>query len=638
MKVKSFIISTKMNKISRFQKPPRPGLQECLDLLPIRQGDVAGLPFAPGDCTAGSENELQVAVVGTRHDVDLPQTISTSGYYADVVRRAVSGDSSPLLASHLENYLENNPEQVWENSWARFLFSRLGCHARNILLQDLQADKSNPRGRPRGDSKRFFLVRGGECWLRLPISYLLKLALADVVDESLVARPVIRAGGRRLLDHFLNDNTSPETFSFHVVSARPGWSVGRNLARETARRFLLSHLLLLYANRKFGLAEHGQRALIFCSPHPPIRQRQLNEGISDAFYRELFMSPCLSGWDEGEDKHRYMALCQRALSRSQLNAVSKLREAGIIVNNLVVLPHTSNINLANNGTHVSLGSRKLTALVAAGARQKGEFGPAHEKYFGDLAVKVIEHFLPLFVGSYSAAPYRLAFEEFHPERVLGFLPHQLDYSHLRMLWRRWRGKARNKVLGRALTPFGPARLDWWLGRLLRLKGDYLPDFRLLDYPVALLALIREDAADLLEMFKFGPLLADLERRLLDPADHGAEGRLVRGIMTRLGRPRRGPCSVTAGEFNWAAEHYYRQELRNEYLLEGLNFIADDLLALTKGRTPPAMMAAKSLAEICGGMAPASILASLRSSVLADSLADDSPLLIKDKFFAFPQLL
>ena len=56
-------------------------------------------------------------------------------------------------------------------------------------------------------------------------------------------------------------------------------------------------------------------------------------------------------------------------------------------------------------------------------------------------VKIVEHFLPLFVGTYSAAPYRLDFDDFHPENALGFLPHELDYTHLRMLWRRWRKKA-----------------------------------------------------------------------------------------------------------------------------------------------------------------------------------------------------
>ena len=65
------------------------------------------------------------------------------------------------------------------------------------------------------------------------------------------------------------------------------------------------------------------------------------------------MSPCLSGWDRGEKKHRYMDLCHRTLSCSQLNTISKLKDAGIITNNLVILPNTSNTCLANNGTHVS---------------------------------------------------------------------------------------------------------------------------------------------------------------------------------------------------------------------------------------------------------------------------------------------
>jgi hypothetical protein len=142
------------------------------------------------------------------------------------------------------------------------------------------------------------------------------------------------------------------------------------------------------------------------------------------------MNPCLSGWDRGEDKHRYMHLCHQVLSRSQLNAVIKLKDAGIITRNLVVLPSTSNVSLATNDTHVSLGSRILTRLSKDGSPA---FTARHEKYLGDLVIKIVEHFLPLFVGTYSAAPYRLDFWDFHPEKALGFLPHELDFTHLRML-------------------------------------------------------------------------------------------------------------------------------------------------------------------------------------------------------------
>ena len=294
----------------------------------------------------------------------------------------------------------------------------------------------------------------------------------------------MRRTGKRLLAHFLSDNTSPETCSFNVVSLAGEKGGGRALAREAARRFLLTQLLLAYANRRYELEATGQKAAACHAPTPPTRQRELNELISDAFYRELFMNPCLSGWDRGEDKSAYMGMCHEVLSRSQLNGVKKLRDAGIILNNLVVMPSTSNLSLANNGVHVSIGSKRLTALAAS---QDAGFGPADEKYFGDLAIKIMEHFLPLFVGTYSAAPYRLGFQAFHPETALGFLPHELDFTHLRMLWRRWKGKANLRALGVTFTPCGPGWLDSMLSRVFHLRGDWVPDYRLLDYLVFLLS-------------------------------------------------------------------------------------------------------------------------------------------------------
>ncbi len=132
-------------------------------------------------------------------------------------------------------------------------------------------------------------------------------------------------------------------------------SIGEQVARESARRFLFTSLLMSWANQRFGLLENGQRALVYHAPHPPVRQTELSSCISDSFYRELFMSPCLSGWEDGEAKADYMHLCHQVLSRSQLNSVAKLREAGIIANNLIVLPSLSNVSLANNGIHVTHG-------------------------------------------------------------------------------------------------------------------------------------------------------------------------------------------------------------------------------------------------------------------------------------------
>lgn len=450
------------------------------------------LPFSAGDTTCGTETELQALVIGNRGDVDLPLQIGRSNYYADILRRAASGDTPQRAVADLETYLDGNRENVWENSWVRFQRRLLSPEAESIFRADLMADKKSRAAGPRSDAGRFCFVEDGEEHVRVPISYLLKLALADVVSERPDTPPVIRATGMALLDHFLCDNTSPETHSFYVGLMLPSEGMGKAAADEAAGRFLLTQLLMAWAGEKFGLRRKGQRAIAFLSPHPPVRQKRLNESISDAFYRELFMNPCLSGWDNGEAKCAYMHLCHEVLSRSQLNAMKKLREAGILTNNLVVLPTLSNISLANNGTHVSLGSRKLMAMLAD---ERSGFTRRHEKYLGDLVIKIVEHFLPLFVGTYSAAPYRIDFADFHPEKVLGFLPHEMDYTHLRMFWRRWKKKAKIRVFGRPVTPFGPEWLDRLIGGVFGLRGDFVPDFRLIDYLVSLMSTGRSPALD-----------------------------------------------------------------------------------------------------------------------------------------------
>lgn len=452
---------------------------------------AATLPFSLNDVTAGSESELQAVVCGSRQDVDLPQIIEESNYFANMMKRAASGEAPRDAVTNLERFLADNPSQVWENSWVRFPRRTLCAYAQGVFENDLLADKRNPAGGKRADIERFnFLSGSGEEMLRLPISYLIKLALADLIGSQDILPEMIRHTATRLLDHYLNDNTSPETFSFNVVPLTPATGMGRAIARETAIRYLMTHLLVMYANQAFEIGAHGQQAMIYFAPHPPVRQKELNERVSDSFYRDLFMSPCLSGWDKGEDKFHYMQLCHQVLSRSQLNAIAKLRDSGIILNNLVVLPNLSNVCLANNGTHISIGSRRLTAALVDSS---SGFGPVQEKMFGDLAIKITEHFLPLFVGTYTAAPYRMAFTDFHPEKALGFLPHELDYTHLRMIWRRWKKKANLSVFGQPITPFGPQVLDNLISSVFGLKGDFVPDYRLLDYLVCLMSTERSPA-------------------------------------------------------------------------------------------------------------------------------------------------
>ncbi len=476
------------------QKPH--SLEEIVELLGIDRGSsdrfAESLPFSINDTTAGSESELQAVVVGAKKDVDLPITIERSNYYANIIRRAVAGETPRRVLTKLESFLGDNSGNIWENSWVRFPMRMLSPFARKVFEHDLLADKKDPAGGLRADADRFTFCQYGDRWIRVPVSYLIRLSLADVLGSQRGLPAVIMQTGRTLLDHFSNDNTSPETFSFYVVPLRPETGMGKAIARETAKRFLLTQLLAMYANSSFKLRANGQQVVIYSAPHPPVRQRELNECISDAFYRELFMSPCLSGWDKGEEKHGYMGLCHQVLSRSQMNAVLKLREAGIITRDLVILPNMSNISLANNGTHLSLGSIRLTERLAD---KSSGLTAGDEKLAGDLVIKIVEHFLPLFVGTYSAAPYRLDFWDFHPETILGFLPHELDYTHLRMIWRRWKNKADLKIFGHPVTPFGPELFDRTFGMLFGLRGDFVPDFRLIDYFAALMSTDRSPALD-----------------------------------------------------------------------------------------------------------------------------------------------
>jgi hypothetical protein len=465
-------------------------LRSALELPdPSHSRFAEGLPFVSQDATVGCENEMQVAVAGASDAVDLPVTIGQSNYYANLLETVSTQRFPHHAVSGIEQFLAANPDGVWENSWLRIPQRRLNSAAARVLTEDL----CNADGSLRSDSQRFF-VRGahGEPFVRVPISYAFKLALIQFTGSAQgLPDPVVEMAVR-LTGSFSNDNCSPEILSAYVSPQHRGSATGRNVAEESSKRFLLSHLLLMYAEREFALAEHGQKPLVYFSPHAPVRQAELADHISDSFYRELYVNPCLSGFADGESKSRYMGQCHEVLSRSALRAIKGLRDAGIVTRNLIVLPQNSTVSLSNNGTHVSLGSLKLGQARASGAHGLGAAG---EKWHGDLVIKIVEHFLPLFIGTYSAAPHRLDFGDLHPERALRFLPHQLKHQHLRMLWRGWKKKASMKVLQKPLTPVGPQWLDQLLATTLHLRGDFVPDMRLLDYLVALPSTDRSPALD-----------------------------------------------------------------------------------------------------------------------------------------------
>ncbi len=438
--------------------------------------------------TAGTETELQVAVEGSASNIDIVQNIQNSLFYKNLKQRVLNKDISPSILEKIDDYLNNSQSRIWENSWVRIPIDNLSEDAKTLFSNDLLKDKSNPLSGFREDYDTFFININERVFVRIPVSYLIKIALTDLfqfLDQK------SKSIGESILKNFSNDNTSPETLSLYLIKGINIRDIGVGISEEYLLRYLLTQLAVEYSNIKFALTSSGQKVVVYESPLPPVNQRSLNSVIPDELYREIFVSPSLSGWDKGEEKKEYMHLCHKVLSMSKLKTISKCKDAGLLKNNLVILPDISTTSLSNNGIHINIGS----SILEKSFRDSKELGVENEKYFGDLVIKIVEHFISLFPSNYSASPHRLNFENMHPETALGFLPHELDYTHLRMLWRKWKNKAKIKLFGKTFTPFGPEWVDKFFKRVLRLKGDFVPDYRLLDYLVAPLSTSNSPAFD-----------------------------------------------------------------------------------------------------------------------------------------------
>lgn len=199
---------------------PRRDLGYLLETMEIDTGSTdafaTSLPFSARDVTAGMKNEFQAVVLGKRKDLDLAITIEESNYYKNIVRRAASGDMSRKKMLGLERYLNQKTDDVWENSWVRFPRRTLNTFANHIFNADLKSDKTIPDSGNRSDAADFTFMKNDEEFIRIPVSYVLKLALANAIGSDIgsdkTCHPMVRITGEKMMAHFLNDNTSPELF------------------------------------------------------------------------------------------------------------------------------------------------------------------------------------------------------------------------------------------------------------------------------------------------------------------------------------------------------------------------------------------------------------------------------------------
>jgi hypothetical protein len=95
-----------------------------------------------------------------------------------------------------------------------------------------------------------------------------------------------------------------------------------------------------------------------------------------------------------------------------------------------------------------------------------------------------------------------------------------------------------------------------------------------EYRKALIDIIRQDAADLIEMLNMHSTIEDLNIRLSDSENCSAHAKLSNGILKKAGVSN--PMSLSALEFNSTAEKYYREDLKQHQINEGFQMLQKDL--------------------------------------------------------------
>jgi hypothetical protein len=161
----------------------------------------------------------------------------------------------------------------------------------------------------------------------------------------------------------------------------------------------------------------------------------------------------------------------------------------------------------------------------------------------------------------------------------------------------------------------------FLEKILKKTGGIRPSRRypgylrvqIHEYRRALIEVIREDAADLIELMDLHDTLNDLEMRINEPALHSAAGRLTTGILDEVNATS--PLRVDANEFNVGAERYYRTTLRRRHLEEAFGFIEEDCSALDREQGSLDEVQRKALRVILQGQDAARFVETAKGDVL-----------------------
>jgi hypothetical protein len=137
------------------------------------------------------------------------------------------------------------------------------------------------------------------------------------------------------------------------------------------------------------------------------------------------------------------------------------------------------------------------------------------------------------------------------------------------------------------------------------------------FRIALLELVKEEAADLIEMFGMEDVLKDLSERLSISSGHSASSRLTKGILEEIGTSN--PLKVDAKHFNKSAESYYRNSLRIKHIEEAINLLEDDCVELDRVAAEGDSLFRSAVASLPGGNGARNFLTAIKSDLLLEKL-------------------
>jgi hypothetical protein len=142
----------------------------------------------------------------------------------------------------------------------------------------------------------------------------------------------------------------------------------------------------------------------------------------------------------------------------------------------------------------------------------------------------------------------------------------------------------------------------------------------IEYCRALLRLITENAADLVDLFSMKHAIEDLRRRLDNPECHTVAARLTKEVLGEVGV--RSPLKVTAEAFNAAAEDLYRNRLRRQHLSESLQILEEDLESIGSQASPHHNTIGRLLYGLVGTGETARFLREVRNEVIDERAPAD----------------